>query len=259
VFHVQDSRWMMHPSYEPSQAAFAPQTLRHMALSLHQQTWARDLAALLTDTVWPEWEGPEKQSALAWTERALAGREPLGPEAPSPLLPADARRLDEVMALDKQGRVEVAAHQLEPLVQRYPRDERVQVMACYLAVRTAPKLQATRERCESLASRFPTMVQVLQCELSLRSGQLAPARTACRKALAIHEETIQAHFILGWLAANTHAGEEARTHLERVIALEPAHPDAWRMLAEQYRTAGRSRELKELQERYRARFSRELR
>lgn len=409
VFHVQDSRWMMHPGYEPSQAAFAPQTLQHMALSLHhlpqarrsqeaQQAWARDLEALLTGTVWPEWEGPDKQAALAWTKRVLAGREPLGPETPSPLLPADARRLDEVMALDKQGRVEVAAQQLEPLVQRYPRDERVQVMACYLAVRTAPKLQATRERCESLAERFPNevslqmnlamlhlqagnpteaqatlvktremleaqhqtrpelwahlaglfrnaacvtwaeqaaakapgnadaaevltwatqtrrwtglpsdpsvsgvpveregtfirsvkelegqldqdtggrvrtqlatlsreyprtaMVQVLQCELSLRSGQLAPARTACRKALAIHEETIQAHFILGWLAANTHAGEEARTHLERVIALEPAHPDAWRMLAEQYRTAGKSRELKELQEHYRARFSRELR
>jgi hypothetical protein len=31
------------------------------------------------------------------------------------------------------------------------------------------------------------------------------------------------------------------------------------MLAEQYRTAGKARELKELQERYRARFSRELR
>jgi tetratricopeptide (TPR) repeat protein len=409
VFHVQDSQWMMSPGYEPSQAAFAPQTQQHLALSLRhlpqgrrdreaQQAWARELKALLTNTVWSDWEGPDKESALAWTDRVLAGHEPLGPEPASPLLPADRRRLDEVLALDKQGRVEVAVQQLEPLVQRYPRDEQVQVMACYLAVRTAPKLPATRERCEGAITRFPHqvpllmnlaalhieaenhaeaqalllkvrqhlesqskspaeqwaalaglfrnaacvtwaeqaaakapgntdadqvlawatrtrrwkalpvdaersgvsaeregefiraakavetwleqeamgkartqlaalskaypragLVQVLQCELQLRSGQLGPARTACRKALAAHEESVQAHFLLGWMAANTRAGQEARAHLERAVALEPAHTDAWKMLAEQYRTAGKSTELKDLQERYRTQFARELR
>ncbi|MGZ3458149.1 MAG: hypothetical protein ACXU86_06530 [Archangium sp.] len=44
-----------------------------------------------------------------------------------------------------------------------------------------------------------------------------------------------------------------------MIALEPKHPDAWRMLAEQYRAAGKARELKELQDRYRTQFARELR
>ena len=53
-------------------------------------------------------------------------------------------------------------------------------------------------------------------------------------------------------------GQEARKHFERVIDLEPTHSEAWKMLAEQYRTAGKARELKALQERYRARFSREL-
>jgi tetratricopeptide (TPR) repeat protein len=409
VFHVQDSQWMMHPSYEPAQGTFAPPTLQLLALSLRhlpqgrrdreaQQTWARELKEMLTATVWPDWEGPEKEASLAWAEHALAGKTPLGPEAPTPLSPADMRRLDEVVALDKQGRVEVAAQQLEPLVSRYPRDERVQSLACYLAMRTAPKLPTTRERCEAavtrlsnplpllmslamlhlqagdpveaqaymlrarqhleaqpesapetwadlaglfqnafcvtwaeqaaakatgtressrvldwatqtrrwkalpadpersgvaveregpfiravkelegqldggapgrvrarlaaLSTEYPRapMVQVLQCELHLRSGQLGPARTACRKALVAHEESVQAHFILGWLAANSRAGQEARTHFERVIALEPTHPDAWRMLAEQYRIAGKSSELKDLQERYRARFSRELR
>jgi tetratricopeptide (TPR) repeat protein len=407
AFHVQDSAWMMHASYEPSQAAFAPNTLQLLGLSLRhlpqarrtreaQQGWARELKSMLTATVWPEWEGPEKDWVLAWTDRALEGREPLGPEPASPLAPGDVRRLDEVIALDKQGRYEVAAQQLEPLVQRYPRDERVQVMACYLSVRTAPKLPTTRERCEATIARFPNqvallmnlgalhlqsgnpteaeaylvkarkeleaqprsapdqwdalaglfrnascvtwaeqaaakgsggskdvltwatqtrrwkalpadpersgvaveregqfirevteleelfnqgamgrvrprlnalskeypraaMVQVLQCELSLQSGQLGPAKTACRKALAMHEETVQAHFILGWLATNMREGAQARTHLERVIALEPKHSQAWRMLADQYRGAGKAGELKDLQERYRTQFAQELR
>ncbi|MFY0523034.1 tetratricopeptide repeat protein [Archangium gephyra] len=297
VFHVQDSHWMMHPSYEPAQAAFAPQTQQHLALSLRhlpqgrrdreaQQAWARELKALLTATVWPDWEGADKESALAWTERALSGQAPLGPEPASPILPADRRRIDEVIALDKQGRVEVAAQQFEPLVQRYPRDEQVQVMACYLAVRAAPKLPATRERCESTLSRFPEQVPILmnlamlhlqsgshaeaqallvkarrqlEAQLNLRGGQLGPARTACRKALAAHPEAVQAHFLLGWMAANTRAGQEARTHLEQVVALEPAHQDAWKLLAEQYRTAGKSSELKDLQQRYRTQFARELR
>ncbi len=409
AFHVQDSRWMMHSGYELSQADFAPQTLGLLGLSLRhvprarrsseaQQDWARELKAMLSATVWPDWEGPDKAWVLQWTEHVLAGQVPLGPERATPLTPADARRLDEVLALDKEGRVEVAAQQLEPLARRYPLDERVQVMACYLAVRTAPKLPSTRERCEATVSRFPNqhalllnlaalhfqagnategqayllearkrlesqpesppehwatlaeffrnascvtwaeqaaakapgtqqatqvlawatqtrrwkalplepersgvgaeregdfiravkalearmdkgpmaqvrtqlaalsrdfprapMVQVLQCELHLQSGQVGPARTACRKALALHEESVQAHFILGWLAANSRAGEEARKHFERVIDLEPTHSEAWKMLAEQYRTAGKAREFKDLQERYRARFSRELR
>jgi tetratricopeptide (TPR) repeat protein len=409
AFHVQDSQWMMHPGYDSSQAAFAPRTLGLLGLSLRhvprarrsleaQQDWARELKAMLSATVWPDWEGPDKAWVLEWTEHVLAGKVPLGRERETPLAPADARRLDEVFALDKEGRVEVAAQQLEPLARRYPLDERVQVMACYLAVRTAPKLPATRERCESTVSRFPNqhpvlmnlaalhfqagntaegqayllearerleskpetppehwahlaelfrnascvtwaeqaaakapgtqeatqvlawatqtrrwkalppepersgvgaeregdfiravkalesrmdqggmgqvraqlaalsrdyprapMVQVLQCELHLQTGQVGPARTACRKALALHEESVQAHFILGWLAANARTGEEARKHFERVIDLEPTHSEAWKMLAEQYRSAGKARELKDLQERYRARFSRELR
>ncbi len=409
AFHVQNSHWMMYPAYDTNQAAFAPETLKLLAVSLRhvpqgrrsreaQQAWARELQELLATTVSPDWEGPEKVAIHAWTERVLAGTEPLGPESVPPLPLADRKRLDEVLALDKQGRVEVAAQLLEPLAQHHPRDAQVQVLACYLAARAAPRLPASRERCEAAATRFPkesspvlnlallqlqvgnpaaaeahllearkrleaepsidpaswaslaglfqnascvtwaeqaaataegregsakvlawasrtrrwkalpvdparsgvpveregeliravvevegllergahgkaqprlawlarefpraAVVQVLQCEQHLTSGRLGPARTACRKAVATHEEAIQAHLLLGMMAANTGAGAEARTHLERAIVLEPELPDAWRMLAGLYRAAGMAPALQSLQERYRTQFAQELR
>jgi predicted Zn-dependent protease len=87
-------------------------------------------------------------------------------------------------------------------------------------------------RVASLAKAFPgaPAVEVLRCELHLRSGATGPARTACRKAVATYDEAVAAHFILGWLAVNAGSRQEARTHLERVVALEPAHADAVRML-----------------------------
>lgn len=409
AFHVGDSRWMMSSTYDVSQAAFAPQTVQLLATSLGhlpggrrelaaQQAWARELKALLASTDWPAWDGPDKDYVASWAERVLASTALLAPDGTEPPLPpVDRQRFSEVLSLEKQGRVEMAAQAMEPLAERHPRHEQVQTLACYLAVRTAPALPSTRERCEAADTRFPTQpalpmnlallhlqagrhaeaqaallkarerveaqaaqdagvwgdlaglfqgascvtwaeqaaarapgteaagrvlawasrtrrwvglpadlertgvaperegelvrsvrdiedrlhrgelekgrvgiatlarafprapsVSVVQCELHLLSGRLGPARTACQKALAAYEESVQAHLLLGVLAANTRAGKEARAHLERAIALEPAQEDAWRMLARQYRAAGRSEDLRGLKERYRARFSRDL-
>lgn len=74
--------------------------------------------------------------------------------------------------------------------------------------------------------------------------------------MALHEEAVQAHLLLGLMASGLSA--EGRAHLERAIALEPELPEAWRMLADQYRAAGLREELRSLQERYRGQFAREL-
>ncbi|MCP3137942.1 tetratricopeptide repeat protein [Pyxidicoccus xibeiensis] len=407
AFHVQDSAWMMYPHYATNQAAFPPQTLELLAVSLRhlpqgrrdaaaRKAWALELKEKLASIQGPDWDGPEKQEVIAWAERNAAGQ--LTPErGPAPLPPVDRQVVDEVLALDREGRFEVAAQRLEPVARRHPDHEEVQSTACYLAVRTAPKLPATRERCEAIATRFPwqpvplmylarsqleqgnraeaqaylvqvrqraeahpaaghdlwadlailfkevgaltwaeqvaakaagvkeagkvltwasqtrrwvalpvdsqqsgvpveregelvraakeveaqldkgtvakaqaklqwlsrefpraAVVHVLQCELHLRSGRLAPARTSCRKAVAVHDEAVQAHFILGWLAVNAGSRQEARTHLERVVTLEPLHAEAWRLLAEQYRAAGMREALDALKGRYRTQFAREL-
>jgi predicted Zn-dependent protease len=363
-----------------------------------QQDWARELKEALTDMVWPDWEGPEKQQALAWTERVLAGQAQLGPETVPPLSPGELRTLEQVLAFDGEGRFELAAQQLAPLVERHPRSERVQVLACYLGLRVAPKLPSTREQCEAAATRFPdqpspllnlaalqlqagnpeqaqasllkvrqrlesltevepehwaalasgfqqascvtwaeqaaakgagadgatkvldwakgsrrwmalpvekersgveperegqlvrevraveahfekgalkkaqtqlaalakefpraAVVKVLQCEQHLRAGKQGPARAACREAIAAHEEAVQAHFLLGWMAVQSRAGEEARKHLERVTVLEPRNSEAWRMLAEQYRAAGKTQALEALKARHLKELGKELR
>ncbi|WP_205520367.1 tetratricopeptide repeat protein [Pyxidicoccus caerfyrddinensis] len=407
AFHVQNSHWMMYPEYGKNQAAFAPQMMELLAVSLRhlpqarreaeaQRAWARELKEKLATIQWSDWDGPEKDQAVAWLDGIASGRTTLE-RGPEPLPPVDRQRIEEVLSLDKQGRFEVAAQQLEPVARRHPDHEDVQALACYVATRAAPGLPATRERCEAAAARFPrhpgplislaslrlregkraeaqsylvqvrqraearqetnpdqwaelavlfketgsvtwaeqvaakaagvkemdkvltwatqmrrwvallpdpeksgvpveregdliraakeveaqldkgtatkaeaklqwltrefpraVVVDVLRCEVHLRAGRMGPARAACRKALAADDEAVNAHFILGWLAVNAGSRQEARTHLERVIALEPLHADAWRMLAEQYRAAGMHDALKELKGRYRTQFAREL-
>ncbi|MFY2561032.1 hypothetical protein ACN469_25750 [Corallococcus terminator] len=410
AFHVRNSHWMMYPRYAPNQAAFGSQTLALLATSLRHvsagrrddeaaRAWATELGAQLAATSSPDWEGPEKEAVVEWLAKVREGRAPLAQhQSKDSMSPEDRRRLDEVLALDKEGRVEVAAQQMAPLARRYSGDVRLQVLACYLDTRVAPKLPATREKCEAVAEKFPTEAasllqlavldlqqehhleaqghlvrarqrmeanpgtqpevwgdlaalfkqtssltwaeqatqkagggawaeplrawasqtrrwmalpvdvsvsgvaveregeliraakdvttyldkgqagkaqarlawlkrefpnaavrHVVDCEVHLRAGRTGPARTACRRAVAAHEEAVQAHFLLGLLASTSGPREEARTHLERVVALEPLHREAWRLLAEQYRAVGMAEALKTLQGQYRERFAQELR
>ncbi|GEN13477.1 hypothetical protein SAMN05443572_10611 [Myxococcus fulvus] len=411
AFHVHDSHWMMSPNYGSNQGAFSPQTLsllatslRHASKAQHDEAaalaWATELWELLTSTSWPAWEGPQKEAIVDWLAKVRAGAAPLTQQPPkaSTLTADDRRRLDTILTLDREGRVEVAAQQMEPLARFYPEDAHIQSLACYLGTRAAPKLPATREKCTSVAQKFSkdaspllqlavldlqdgqhleaqghlvrarqrmeaapgatpdvwgdlaalfkqtssltwteqalaktgdeqrtravrtwtvqtrrwmalpvepsasgvaveregeliraakdveasldkgpatkaqtrlawlkrefpraAVQHVLDCEIHLRSGRLGPAKTACRKAVAANDDAVQAHFILGWMASMSGARTEARTHLERVVTLEPLHTEAWKLLAEQYRAAGMQEALKTLQGRYREQFAQELR
>ncbi|NBD08469.1 tetratricopeptide repeat protein [Corallococcus silvisoli] len=339
------------------------------------------------------------RAAFEWLAKVRESKAPLVARQPqAPLPPEDRRRLDAILALEKEGRVEVAAQQMEPLARRYPEDFLVQGLACHLDTRVAPKLPATREKCEAVAEKFPSepaplfqlatlalqqgqhleaqgqlmrarqrmeanpgtppevwgdlaaffqqtssvtwaeqatqkagndsrtgplrtwarqarrwkalpvdvsvsgvaveregefiraakdiedsldkgpstkaqarltwlrrefpraaVLHVLDCESHMRAGRPGPAKAACRQAVAAHEEAVQAHFILGWLTSASGPREEARTHLERVVALEPLHRQAWQLLAEQYRAVGMAEALKTLQGRYREQFAQEPR
>lgn len=413
AFHVREARGWMAPKYDAAQSGFEPRTRALLEVGLRhlpgarveveaQRAWARELRTVLEGMVGPAWEGPERDFLLAWTERARATRVVLGPEGtPKGLTPSERQQLAEVIALEKAGQAEGAARALEPLAARHPQDERVQLLACYLAVHLTPALTATRERCEQAITRFPRepslrmnvallhlhagrfdaaqdsllaarrnlaaqadpepslwadlaglflrahcvtwaeeaaarapglpasvsvleqaarlrrqvalpegpdaitatpppagveasregplvravfdieallhagssgpareritalsqaypgspSVALVQCELHLLQGRLGPARSACERVLAVREDAVQAHLLLGVLATNTRAHTRARAHLERVIALEPSRTEAWHLLAREYRG---TRHLRVLQARYRERFSRDL-
>lgn len=398
--HVRDGLGWMSPKYDAGQTGFDARTLALLGAGLRylpgarvelepQKAWARELRGVVEPLTGPAWEGPERDFLLEWTERVRASDVVLGPEGtPRSLTPLERQRLAEVIALDKAGRTELAAELLEPLAVRHPRDERVQLLACYLAVHLTPGLDATRERCERAVARFPRepslrmnvallhlhagrfdeardslvaarrnlearaevepaqwadlaglflrahcvtwaeqtaalapglaastevleqaarlrrqvalpvieparegalvravadieallragssgparerlaalarafpgspSVTLLQCELHLLQGRLGSARKACEQVLALREDAVQAHLLLGVLATNTRAHARARKHLERVIALEPSRTEAWHLLAREYRG---TRQLKTLQARYHEQFARDL-
>ncbi|RKG79887.1 hypothetical protein D7V88_28175 [Corallococcus terminator] len=417
ALHVREVRGWMSAKYGAAWTGFDARTialldagLRHLPRARveleSQRAWARELRTVLEGMLGPAWEGPERDFLLAWTERVLAASVVLGPEGtPRSLTPEERQRLAEVIALEKAGRPELAAEALEPLALRHPHDERVQLLACYLAVHLTPALDTTRARCERATARFPSepslrmnvallhlhagrfdaaqdsllaarrnletrtdaepslwadlaglflrahgltwaeeaaarapglaasatvleqaarirrqvalparpdantgtptapasehpvepshegalvrevfdieallhagssgparerittlarlypespSVALVQCELHLLKGRLAPARIACERVLAAREDAVQAHLLLGVLATNTRAHARARAHLERVIALEPSRTEAWHLLAREYRG---TKKLGPLKVRYREQFARDL-
>ncbi|RKH10721.1 hypothetical protein D7X74_26935 [Corallococcus sp. CA047B] len=417
ALHVREPRGWMSSKYGAAWTGFDARTLALLDAGLRhlprarvelepQRAWARELKTVLDTLRGPAWEGPERDFLLAWTERVRSASVVLGPEGtPRALTPEERQRLAEVIALEKAGRPEVAAEALEPLAVRHPQDERVQLLACYLAVHLTPALAATRERCERAIARFPgepslrmnvallhlhagrfgaaqdsllaarrnlearadsepalwadlaglflrahcltwaeeaaarapglaasatvleqatrmrrqvalparpdastgtrtpsasmpqmeparegalvrevfdieallhagssgtareritalaqafpqsPSVALVQCELHLLKGRLAPARAACERVLAAREDAVQAHLLLGVLATNTRAHARARAHLERVIALEPSRTEAWHLLAREYRG---TKQLGPLKARYREQFARDL-
>ncbi|RKH96623.1 tetratricopeptide repeat protein [Corallococcus sp. AB038B] len=188
--HVRDGRGWMSPKYDAGQTAFDARTLALLGAGLKhlpgarveleaQKAWARELRVAVEAMTGPAWEGPERDFLLEWTKRVRASSVVLGPEGtPRSLTPLERQRLAEVIALEKAGRPEVAAEALEPLAVRHPQNERVQLLACYLAVHLTPGLDATRERCERAIARFPRepSLRMNVALLHLHAGRFDEAR-----------------------------------------------------------------------------------
>ncbi|WP_404362262.1 tetratricopeptide repeat protein [Corallococcus coralloides] len=188
--HVRDGRGWMSPKYDAGQTGFDARTLALLGAGLRhlpgarveleaQKAWARELRAAVEAMTGPAWEGPERDFLLEWTERVRASGVVLGPEGtPRSLAPLERQRLAEVIALEKAGRPDVAAEALEPLAVRHPQNERVQLLACYLAVHLTPGLDATRERCERAIARFPRepSLRMNVALLHLHAGRFDEAR-----------------------------------------------------------------------------------
>ncbi|WP_375759129.1 tetratricopeptide repeat protein [Corallococcus exercitus] len=203
--HVRDGRGWMSPKYDAGQRGFDARTLALLGAGLRhlpgarveleaQKAWARELRGVVEAMTGPAWEGPERDFLLEWTERVRASGVVLGPEGtPRSLTPLERQRLAEVIALEKAGRPEVAAEALEPLAVRHPHDERVQLLACYLAVHLTPGLEATRERCERAIARFPDepSLRMNVALLHLHAGRFDEARdslVAARRNLEARTE-----------------------------------------------------------------------
>ena len=105
--------------------------------------------------------------------------------------------------------------------------------------------------------RWPRLAGLLalRCGVELRAGKAKAAGATCRRALAVSDETLLAHFFAAQL---TSRGDEGIAHLERAIALDPDAAAAYELLAPMYQSAHRVEPLIKLRADYKQRFGRPL-
>jgi tetratricopeptide (TPR) repeat protein len=120
--------------------------------------------------------------------------------------------------------------------------------------------KAARARVAVLAAAYPDAagVDILACELDLRSKQLAAADRHCQAALAKFDDATRAHLLAGVIAVRTNRGAAAEKHFRRVISLDPNDPDAWRELSHYYQATHATMRSSQLAAEYQALFSRPL-
>ena len=117
--------------------------------------------------------------------------------------------------------------------------------------------KSLRPAVEALRESFPDAPApyAAQCALGYRSGNLAEAKKSCERALALDDEAIQAHYLLGLTYLAVRQSKSASTHLERAIQLDPECEGCWRALMNAYRSSNNKRELSALKARYEQQFS----
>lgn|GEM_PF-3679339 len=118
--------------------------------------------------------------------------------------------------------------------------------------------KAVQPTVDALRKAFPDVPgpYVAQCALVYRGGNLAEAKKSCERALALDDEAIQAHYLLGLIDLAVRQSKSASTHLERAIQLDPECEGCWRALMNVYRSNNNKRELSALKARYEQQFSR---
>jgi tetratricopeptide (TPR) repeat protein len=128
---------------------------------------------------------------------------------------------------------------------------------------TAKKLDAggdlapARAKLDELAAAFPEApgVEVLRCDLELKSKHVPAASKHCEAALEKFKGATRAHYLLALIALRARREAVGEQHLRQAILLDPADPSAWRALAQLYRSTGASRRLAELASQHQALLS----
>jgi tetratricopeptide (TPR) repeat protein len=102
-------------------------------------------------------------------------------------------------------------------------------------------------------------LHALRCGLELHAGKRAVAEAACKRALAVSDDSVLAHYFAGHAALRAGRRPSAMAHFERAIALDPDARVAYEGLAPLYRQAREADRLAELEAAYQARFGQSLR
>ncbi len=191
AMHVTDTRKILYPSYENTQASFGPQNAGLMRAAAaarmargrrdEQAEW-RAVLAYVESHPWSGWNEDEKaQLVTELRTRVRAVDEGAGATLGQSVRPADRERFKAAERLEAAGRAADAWEDLEPLIDFYPDEPEVQRFACRLAV------AAQRDR-SAIESRCARAVQVAPADpephLRLAQSYLAAKDTARSLAAA---------------------------------------------------------------------------
>ncbi len=108
--------------------------------------------------------------------------------------------------------------------------------------------------------RWPRHAGLLafRCALELKAGRARAADAACKRALAITDEAMPAHYFAGHVAVRAGRRAAAMKHFERTIELDPDAAVAYESLAPLYREAGQDDKLAALRAAHQKQFRRAL-
>jgi predicted Zn-dependent protease len=180
----------MAPTYDKSETSFSDASARIVGLGLDfrdapgsRELWAKKYREELTRPTASFWDVAERDHALAIAEKILGG----GAAAPAPvaaLPPEDAKRLEEATRLEKSGNAGRALRSLMPLIDRYPRSDEVQGLACTLLQETGASQGSTLTGCARAAALpdAPPDVLLLTAQLQLGAGKPAEAMPLLSRA-----------------------------------------------------------------------------
>jgi predicted Zn-dependent protease len=181
--HDRSPQSLMAPTYDKSETSFSDASARIVGLGLDfrdapgsRELWAKKYREELTRPTASFWDVAERDHALAIAEKILGG----GAATPAPvaaLPPEDAKRLEEATRLEKSGNAGRALRSLMPLIDRYPRSDEVQGLACTLLQETGASQGSTLTGCARAAALpdAPPEVLLLTAQLQLGAGKPAEA------------------------------------------------------------------------------------
>ncbi|MFN2546912.1 MAG: hypothetical protein ABR567_05745 [Myxococcales bacterium] len=151
AFHERSPQWLMSPIYDKSQSAFSPESARIVGLGLEyrkspasRETWGKAYRAELEKSAAVAWDAETREQSRALADRFFSG----GDDPADALAPDDVKRFNDALAVREKDPTRAAAL-LAPLVEKYPRSDGVQSLACSIAPESA-EVSATCRRAAAL-------------------------------------------------------------------------------------------------------------
>ena len=156
ALHVNEPRRIVFPTYDHKQNSFSPYNAKLMRITVQQGSPAA-LLAFLQESDWDGWDKQERELLETLLERARTGEIDTAPEMKlsSNVRPADKEIYAQAVDLADGDAWFEAWELAEPLIDYYPDEPAIQVLACRLAMNLKNSSDAAIARCKKASQLMP--------------------------------------------------------------------------------------------------------